>query len=356
MKVVFLHGLESNAISDKSKWLEKNFDAWCPAVDYTKSSSFDEIYSEIIKINPSLIVGSSMGGWFAYCLSTLTGIKTLLFNPAFHSRSYDPKVRMGNTPANHIVVLGKSDELIDPTESKKWIKKNGIGNFDIRMENIGHRSPLPILQKYMSSSINEEWSTESPGNTPDLSFLPEGMRDFSVPNPMASRPFQNMGVAMTVENQKEISSVISAQKNLSNEEIQFAIQAVNPVDIFYSWLVIRGQQISRGDISKIWNDRESNLLINKMKNATKRSRPYWVSSDITVIPGTEVSSYSYPSGHSIISWIIAKKLSQRFPHLEDGLFNLAQRISQSRVDAGVHFPSDIETGKAIAECMISLGY
>jgi hypothetical protein len=355
-QVIFFHGLESNSKSEKSEWLKKNYNAYCPAMDYTNPNLFRDMYNEVLKREPRILIGSSMGGWFAYCLSTLTGVRTLLLNPAVHSRSMEPKVSLGKTPSHHFVVLGKNDDIIDPNQSKTWFRKNGIGQIEFVMENIGHRTPVFVLQKHISSAINEDWSMESPGNVPDYSFLPEGLRDFAVPNPMASRPFQNMGVAMTVENQREIPEVIAHQRNLSEDEKAFALKASNsPVDIFYEWLVLRGERPKISDIRSIWSNQQALDLINKMKESAKRSRPYWISSDIEVISGTENNSYSYPSGHSILAWMIAKKLSKQYPHLQDGLYHLANRIAKSRVQSGVHFPSDIKPGSEIAEAMIAMG-
>ena len=48
-RVIFLHGLESPAVSDKSKWLEKNYSGYCPAMDYRDPNAFQEIYNETLK-------------------------------------------------------------------------------------------------------------------------------------------------------------------------------------------------------------------------------------------------------------------------------------------------------------------
>lgn len=354
MSVIFFHGLESSSNSEKSRWLKSNYDAWCPDMDYKNSGLFDEMHKEVLKRKPSLLIGSSMGGWFAYCLSTLTGIPTLLLNPAVHSRSVEPKVKLGRIPSNHKVILGKGDEVINPKQTKVWLSKNGVGTFDYHEEDIEHRTPLKILQKHMPM-INEEWGTESPGVGAAINILPEGLRDFVVHNPMASRPFQNMGVGSTVES--EHLEVANAQKNLSDEEITFILTAANqPYELFYRWLVLRGERPNYGEIKSMWINRDAINLIVKMKDAVKRERPYWKNREVKVIPGTESEDYSYPSGHSILAWMIAKKLSKKYPHLEDGLSHLASRIAYSRVQAGVHYPTDIIPGKEIAECMIALGY
>lgn len=153
MKVAFFHGLESPAISDKSEYLQSAFpDAYVPAMDYNKSGLFDEVLKEVRKRNIDLLIGSSMGGWFAYCISTLTGIPTVLFNPAVHSRSVEPGVYRGSSRANHTVVLGKRDDLIDPQKTKNWFKTDGVGNFTYHMESNGHRTPIGVFRKYVSAN------------------------------------------------------------------------------------------------------------------------------------------------------------------------------------------------------------
>ncbi|HJU18444.1 MAG TPA: phosphatase PAP2 family protein [Stellaceae bacterium] len=71
-------------------------------------------------------------------------------------------------------------------------------------------------------------------------------------------------------------------------------------------------------------------------------------------PGTP----SFPAGHAVQSYLISYLLAYSLPnipqhHLGDveratgPLFKLADRISQNRVVAGVHFPTDIIAGKAV---------
>ena len=59
-------------------------------------------------------------------------------------------------------------------------------------------------------------------------------------------------------------------------------------------------------------------------------------------------SPSYPSGHTTQAFYIAHKLSQMFPDLSEYFYTLAEMIAQSRVDRGVHFPSDNDAGKILA--------
>ena len=345
MKVAFFHGLESNEKSEKSQYLKSNFNAWCPAMDYRNPKLFDEVLAHINSDKPDLLIGSSMGGWFAYCLSTLTGIPTLLLNPAVQGRSMEPKVHLGNMKAKHTVVLGSEDIVIDPAKTKSWLKSNCKGAFEIHMERIGHRTPNPIMVKHLK--VNEDWSTESPGESTAINILPESVNDLLRNNAFASRP--PISGNWTVEDQRELADVIRCQRGLSDDDIKFAQRvAKSPVDEFYTYLILRGQKINRKEIEDIWNDKPSIDLVGRIKDTFKRSRPYWIHSEVNYIPDTGSADYSFPSGHATGSWRIAIRLSSKFPHLRDGLENIARRISDSRVYSGVHYPSDIKFGKELA--------
>ena len=89
MKIAYLHGLESSidTSSVKIRWLKENFDQiYTPTIKYHNKESFTSITTHIKKQNPDYIVGSSMGGYFAYLIGATLGIPTILFNPAVIGR------------------------------------------------------------------------------------------------------------------------------------------------------------------------------------------------------------------------------------------------------------------------------
>ena len=100
MKVTYLHGLESKQGGPKVDWLESHFEeVWAPGMNYRENPHlFEEILSQIE--GTDLIIGSSMGGWFAYLLGTRTGIPTILFNPAVVDRSIALDIAAGNRAAS----------------------------------------------------------------------------------------------------------------------------------------------------------------------------------------------------------------------------------------------------------------
>ena len=197
MRIAFFHGLESAAVSNKSEYLQHNFiDPYVPHMDYKDSRLFEHVLDEIKRRDIDLLVGSSMGGWFAYCLGTLTGIPTLLFNPAFHSRAFEPRVRMGFKNADNVVVLGVHDDVIVPEKSLDWIKKNGIGHFETHFENIDHRTPIGIFRKWiLKNKIQESCGVLSFQDFINESKKPKGAPDWHDSEaPDAEGRFKELGI------------------------------------------------------------------------------------------------------------------------------------------------------------------
>lgn len=152
MKVALFHGLESLHISDKSEFLHNNFEqAYCPKMNYYDKDLYIRQLSFIKKYEFDLLIGSSMGGWFAYCLSLDIGIDTILFNPAFNRIKFTPM--LGNNVVIQTIILGKNDNIVNPELSKEYMNNYGIGVFNIHEENIEHRIPIDIFEKYMKKYI-----------------------------------------------------------------------------------------------------------------------------------------------------------------------------------------------------------
>ena len=84
------------------------------------------------------------------------------------------------------------------------------------------------------------------------------------------------------------------------------------------------------------------------KNKFQRPRPYQGHPDL-VKPLFSVIGYSYPSGHSMASFTLATVLGAVFPAKQQAFLDRAAHIAQSRVDAGVHYPSDIQEGEVLGK-------
>ena len=58
---------------------------------------------------------------------------------------------------------------------------------------------------------------------------------------------------------------------------------------------------------------------------------------------------SYPSGHTAQAFYIAHHLASFFPDLKSLFYDAAKMVAESRIDRGVHFASDNDAGKLLAQ-------
>tara|TARA_R110001592_G_scaffold4556_5_gene25679 strand:- start:2870 stop:3358 length:489 start_codon:yes stop_codon:yes gene_type:complete len=144
--VLYFHGLESKPGGHKVHYLNYEVDfVKAPEMDYTDPNLFEDWLDYIEREEPDLIIGSSMGGYFAMLLATHTKTKVLAFNPALHSRTIEIKgAKSGNEKLEGLVILGKKDDVIDPKKTLKELDKFDGLSVSIE-EKMAHRVPLPIF-------------------------------------------------------------------------------------------------------------------------------------------------------------------------------------------------------------------
>ena len=148
MKIAFLHGLESKAGCDRVSWLKaQGHEVYNPQLFYVWDNSYEKVSEAFSKNKPDLIIGSSMGGWFAWNLGKDFGIPVLLLNPALHSRIFDPEMEpvREQLPSKVYVALGAKDIVIDPETTIQWLYENDPLDFnpnDIYWGDYSHRTPL----------------------------------------------------------------------------------------------------------------------------------------------------------------------------------------------------------------------
>jgi membrane-associated phospholipid phosphatase len=92
---------------------------------------------------------------------------------------------------------------------------------------------------------------------------------------------------------------------------------------------------------------DASLVAEALKLATNRERPDEGNGTGGFWPrGTRQFSDSFPSGHAIGSWALARVIASEYPNklTQIGVYTFATAISVSRVTSGKHFPSDALVG------------
>lgn len=147
-KITYLHGLESRQGGKKVDFLSSKGYVFAPKMGYkTNPNLFSEILEKLKKEGkPDLIIGSSMGGYFAYMLAShFKDVEVILFNPALKERSVEFEgINKGEYKVKGTLALSENDDVVIPSMTLKHLEEiDEIGNFSIEeMKDIGHQIPI----------------------------------------------------------------------------------------------------------------------------------------------------------------------------------------------------------------------
>jgi len=86
------------------------------------------------------------------------------------------------------------------------------------------------------------------------------------------------------------------------------------------------------------------------KDYFHRPRPF--TTDPSLANGKLEKSFSYPSGHSTESLVLALVLAELFPDKHDAIIAEARSIGWHRVQIARHYQSDIYAGRVLAQAIV----
>lgn len=125
--------------------------------------------------------------------------------------------------------------------------------------------------------------------------------------------------------------------------------------LFHSILVGNGHEVKRKEVKKLKNSIKPIVKFHKIYfNAPRPSQlAARMGVDFEYDHLESAQTPSYPSGHAAQGYYMAEMLSRKYPKCAEELFGLADLIADSRLERGVHLPSDIEAGKLMAQKLAS---
>ena len=95
---------------------------------------------------------------------------------------------------------------------------------------------------------------------------------------------------------------------------------------------------------------DAEAVTDNAKDFYKRPRPYVA--DPSLVNGKLEKSFSYPSGHSTESMVLALVLADLFPDKHDAIIAEARSIGWHRVQTARHYPTDIYAGRVLAQAIV----
>lgn len=154
---------------------------------------------------------------------------------------------------------------------------------------------------------------------------------------------------------KQVDEVIRAQRNLSPADVQAARdeQKVR-VEMLTSVL---GDKFKRERLPKTFAFLDHVLTsASQVSEADKKywhtRRPYLTDPQVKLYVDPIDASPAYPSGHTASARVLAEVLGMLLPEKLSALRARADLIALHRVQAGVHYPVDLEGGRALALLII----
>jgi membrane-associated phospholipid phosphatase len=158
-----------------------------------------------------------------------------------------------------------------------------------------------------------------------------------------------------IQSKTELQTVQQAMSSLDEKKLK-AITYWNAGAPAYRWnqiiskLVAQKQEVLLRMPASWMNIAiyDATILAWKEKIKYKRRRPQAVDPLLKPVINTPFT-YSYPCEHTVTAAAAGYMLAYFFPEKADSILQMAHAASQSRVDAGVQFPSDVEAGWKLGE-------
>ncbi len=103
--------------------------------------------------------------------------------------------------------------------------------------------------------------------------------------------------------------------------------------------------------------KETTKTILSLKYYYNRPRPYQLGEyydipDFKIHKLDSAKTPAYPSGHTTQAYVISGLLSKKYPEHSNEFDNIANFVSESRIMARAHYPSDIKFGMKVAKCIL----
>ena len=96
--------------------------------------------------------------------------------------------------------------------------------------------------------------------------------------------------------------------------------------------------------------KQAETVTDQAKDYYRRPRPF--TTDPSLANGKLEKSFSYPSGHSTESMVLALVLADLFPDKHDAILAKARNIGWHRVEIARHYMTDIQAGRVLAQAIV----
>lgn len=154
----------------------------------------------------------------------------------------------------------------------------------------------------------------------------------------------------SMEAQEELRYLVRLQKD-KKRDLEFAYKVDKDVAApFKEYAEANGLEVREGYLDALVQKAVPMLLALKFQYGRPRPKQLAFMYGIDFMPyeTKTADTPSYPSGHAFQAFLLAYVLGTKYLAHANRLERIAMRVGQSRMDLGLHFPSDVETAKVFA--------
>lgn len=152
------------------------------------------------------------------------------------------------------------------------------------------------------------------------------------------------------DSRAEIQTVVSEyiMKRMPSDISFFRLTDMNPAAAFTT--VIKPEEMSVEEMDRIMTSSRVMFITKMLKWKYNRGHPAQIAPEIineangTLLHSDSAATPSYPSGHAVQTYYLAKILARKFPAKTQAIMNVATKCANIRIMAGLHYPSDRDFG------------
>lgn len=169
------------------------------------------------------------------------------------------------------------------------------------------------------------------------------------------KKYENMKHPDNEHTLKELLYLKDRTNNLSDDDLLFANHAeTDEQEMYRKFAENLGIKIPEDFVSSIM--KQTDPLLFYLKKYHNRARPEQFANAYSIPFQTNITHTAlhpaYPSGHAFDSHIMEYFLKLLGPHHSDSIEKFCTKMRESRLDAGLHYPSDNEISKKLAQDVI----
>lgn len=214
------------------------------------------------------------------------------------------------------------------------------------------------FERFLNESVGMDVDSIVYGNpTAELHMIetrPNDIKDWFIRNGHAETIIRECPKNSGQTTQADLQEVLRKMENASDVDIAFAKAAEDSlVKTFVDFIIDKGHTATETECNAIVEQTDPLLFF--LKNAINRPRPYQLAHtlDLPLYPliHTNANSAAYPSGHAYDSYNIARYFAQKYPDIAEDCMDFAEKIAETRIYTGIHYPSDNRVSKKISDML-----